>query len=401
MARDDGRRAAARARTYALALILIGSVATVAAGAPIKRDKLAVLPRMLPKERRELFAKLQPELSRGEDLSAKLLDAGTDPRVVKLMQEVGGGPLLQTRYAHRVALEAPDLTERQREVLWELVLGAGASQYSLHVHRERMLKELALPGQDPKARQIRESYDRQIRDIEKRLWRVVGWALTQKQRAALKKLYPASYANIPNIQGHLYQLPNLSASQASRVAALIREFESENAADTAELQRTRRRLNDRTLTDGERDALRLVYLEAEDRVSDRTGQLMKRGRAIFDDDQIEMIDALVPLQGPQDRRRNPGDILPRLGVTPEQGKRLKELGDIAREKAKRAQATARKARGEMGGDVGSESPQAMTMQMIGNRARGETIIAMEEVAHTAVLEVLEPRQLLGWILAPR
>ena len=54
----------------------------------------------------------------------------------------------------------------------------------------------------------------------------------------------------------------------------------------------------------------------------------------------------------------------------------------------------------MGGEMGPEAPQAMTMRMIGARAEGRTIRAMEESMHAAVLEVFTPRQLLGWVLAP-
>jgi len=405
MAHDAGRREAPRARAplgaRPLALIFLLAAATAAAPASFTREKLELLPGLWPDEHRVLVRKVMPDLAKGVDVAPALLEAGVAPRAVALLAELAPGPLLTERYAHRVLREAPDLDARQSALLEHLVRGAEAAEYELVVHREKLLKELALAADDPMRRRIQESYERQIREIEKRLWRVAGWALTLEQRIALKRLYPPAYARIPNLQGHVYQLPDLTASQAARVAAIVAEYESESAADGAEVQRLQARLRDPKLPAEERTALQAKVEAASDRVVALARSITERGRAILTEAQAAEIDGLVPLQGPEDRRRNPAEyLLPRLGVTPEQQAALQSLAAAAAAKVKDAQAAAAGDRGAMGGDMGSDSPQAMTMRMIGARAEGRAVRAMEEAVHAAVLDVLSPRQLLAWVLAP-
>jgi hypothetical protein len=53
------------------------------------------------------------------------------------------------------------------------------------------------------------------------------------------------------------------------------------------------------------------------------------------------------------------------------------------------------------GEVSSESPQAMTMQMMQQGAAGDAARIVEEAARKGLLEIVEKKQVLGWILSPR
>ena len=54
----------------------------------------------------------------------------------------------------------------------------------------------------------------------------------------------------------------------------------------------------------------------------------------------------------------------------------------------------------MSGDFGPESPQATTMRMMQQNAQSEVIAAYRSAAHEAIVEVLDPEQVCGWVIAP-
>mgnify|MGYP007059551772 FL=1 len=80
---------------------------------------------------------------------------------------------------------------------------------------------------------------------------------------------------------------------------------------------------------------------------------------------------------------------------------MKELGDGIGKRTQEIQKETREKVKGLQGEVGAESPQAMTMQMMQQGAQAELVLAYDEAARTAVLEVLEPKQILGWIVTPR
>lgn len=352
-----------------------------AAAAPITRERLDLLPGLWPPERRALYARLEGR----EDVAKALLVEGTDPIVVRCLEALEAGPLLVERYGHALVLAVPDLSEGQRALLEPCVHGVDAAQLALLAHRQRLLKELQKSEDDPFHRRIRESYERQVREMERRFWRIVHLALTTPQGVALRKRYPPQYG-AADLQGQVYLLPGLTPSQASRVQALIREFESETAADRAELARLQ--------------ASGAPTDPASDRIAAALKDVLERGRRIFTEEQAAILDALPPYVTPQDRQRHPSEMIHAMQPRPEQMARLHELGARIKERAEAAHATAKDALSKMEGEIGPEAPQAMTMQMMHAGAQAATVVAIEDAAREAILEVLEPAQVLRWVLTP-
>ncbi|MHC4931066.1 MAG: hypothetical protein ACYTGV_02610 [Planctomycetota bacterium] len=348
-------------------------LALLCAAPPIDSEKLELLPGLLPKQRRAIARRAIPRIHKGEDVSALLLEQGIDPAVVAALARVRPGPLLVERYAKSLIRALPDLAPAQRRLFGQLVPAVAGAQRAIW---------------DPKDERVA---GRRVQLIEKRFWRVASFALTSSQRARLRKLHPPRYAEVADLLGHIYLLPGLTPSQANRVQALATEFASETAADQAELQR----LKAMTISPPER--LHAI----EDRIADRLRSAFERGRLIFTPAQQEILDALPPLLTAADRTRPASEILDGISIGSDQRKQLERLGRAIAKRAEEAREKARSLRASLEGEIGPDSPQAMTMRMIGMGAESATVTAMEEAAHEAVLQILEPEQLRDWIVSAR
>jgi hypothetical protein len=370
------------------ALLLAAGMAVAAAAAPLTPEKIELLPGLYPKERRELAQRL---LGRAEGVREALVEAGIDPRVAERIDRLPPGPLLVERYAHEIPLEAPGLSPEQRELLQHLHPAVLAAQWALSVQRERLAD--ALKGDDVRRRQVTESFDRQIREIEKRYWRIVGYALTEEQRVAIHPLLPQPYQRPPGLERHVFQVPGLTLAQAGRLRSLIAEFESESAADGAEVRRLEAQLKE-----GPDPAAAAARDAAIDRLAGLLRGIVERANAILTPEQLRYIDSLPPLLGPEETMDG---IVAELGLTPEQQERLKPLVDEVRRAAEEAQRRAEERTRELRDEVSGESPQMMTMQMMQQGAAGEIARARFEAARKALLGIVDKRQVLAWILSPR
>ena len=350
--------------------------------APLPAEKLELLPRMWPAQRTALEQKVRPVVERGGDLADALADAGIDKRVLELIARVETGPLLKERYARRLVFLAPDLTAAQRRLFGRLVIGVDGAQLALAGIVAQTKDEIA-----------KQALRRRIRTFEQRYWRMVQYALTVRQRVALRKLYPESHAGINDIVGHLYRLRGMTPTQASRIRALATEFESESVADVAEARRLEQQVK------AGRKQAQAKLREVRLRQAERTQEAYRRGREVLTKAQFEELEALVPLLSPAQRAQHPGELVKKMHPRPEQAARLEELGARVERRAKEVEAGVRKRRRDLAGDnIGEESPQMVMMQMMQLGARAEITAEFEAAARVAVLEVLTPQQILGWIV---
>lgn len=366
-------------------------VAGAVAAAPLTPEKLQLVPGLFPKERRALARKLAPLMGREQGVREALVLAGVDEKVSERLDSLYPGPLLVERYSHGLVLELDDLTERQRELLEHLHPSVLAAQWALWWQRSRLEQDAGLEQDEVLRRRLLDGVSRSIREIEKRYWRVVGYALTVEQRARLHAWLPQPYQRPPNLQAHVFQVPGLTPSQASRIQALITEYSSETAADTAEIQRLQA---DKEMAPA---AKRLAVEAATDRVADVLRAIVARSKKILTEEQLEHIDALPPLLTPGERSQT-ATYVGQMGLRPDQRKRLEQLAKDVMAEVSAAQQRAREKLGGMQRELGSDSPQAMTMQMMQQNVNATRMLAMEAAAHTAVLEILEKRQVLGWVL---
>jgi len=370
---------------------------TVAAGAPpITPPKLGLIPGLWPWERRALEKRVEPLLKQGKDIRPVLLAAHVHPGVVRRMAEVTSGPLLRERYAHALVFSAKDLSDRQRRLFERVVPATEAAQRALWVHGEKMRKSIA---EETLRKRVEASLKQQINAIEIRFWRIVNYALRIDQKASLKKLYPEGYNNPPNILGHVYQLPGLTASQASKITALVREFESENAADAAEGARLARKLAGAKLTDEGRGHLQRAQVELGDRAAHRLKRIIEMSLPIYTPDQIEHVNALVPMVSPSDRGRHPGELFQGVQITPEQQRQGHELGQWLHERYQANQKELRARLGTMPGEIGEDSPQQLMMAGMQANAHAKNLAAMEAAGRRAVLEILTPGQVSNWVVS--
>jgi hypothetical protein len=335
------------------------------AAAPVPPQKLALLPRIWPDER----IALQRRLEQGEPLEKLLGERGVDPRVLELIGKTALGPLLNERYAHRLVYLVPGLTAPQRALFDKLVPGTDGAQLALHASDRKEF----------------------VRRVERRFWIATYYALTQDQRRALRKLYPESHYGLVNIIGHIYRLPGMTATQANRIRALATEFESEGVADVAAA-----RLLQARIAKGEKglvEQLRAIQV----RQARRTRAAYARGRDVLTAEQNAALDALVPFVDPGTLARHPGDMVGKMAPTPQQVPKLQALGERIEKEAQAVRRRIREKQRELDGEIGSESPQAATMQMMQMGGQAQLARAFHAAAHEAVLGILTPEQVLTWI----
>jgi hypothetical protein len=410
--------------------LLLVAAAVSAQDVPITPEALELMPGLWPSERRELWKKVGPlfeELHRtGERFEARhhrdppsppereavegrvaelvqeiermLRENGFDDAAIARLERMPRGPLHAERYAHATVFDAPDLTVPQRALVERLVLAVDAAQAALVACRDRLEHHARTAGEDEgPAIAFREQLERQIREIDHRFWRVVGFVLTVPQRAAVRPLYPPRFSEIRGLQGHVYLLEGLTPSQASQVKALFTEYESESAADRAEMERLEKRL--RAGGGEERADLEKRLHAAHDRHEALVRELMERGRRVLTEKQNEQLQAVTPLQSPEDRRRHPGEIVAGMDLRPQQRTRLEGLGARIDRAHRTVQEEARRKLGELRGEVGEESPQAMMMEMAERGAQSKVITVMEQAAREALLEVLDAEQIIRWTVS--
>ena len=376
------------------ALLLL--VTAAAAAPPITPDKLGLIPGLWPWDRRALHKKVEPLLKQGKDIRAILLEAKVHPGVVERMAEVKSGPMLKERYAHALVFRVKDITVKQRKLFERLVPATEAAQRALWVHGKKMLKGIT---DDALHKRVESSHKQQINAIEIRFWRIVGYAFTIDQKASIKRLYPETYNNPPNIVGHIYQLPKLTASQASRITALVTEFGSESAADTAESARLVRELADKTLEVEERTRLTKEQLELGDKLARRLKRIIELSIPIYTPEQQKHIDALVPMVSPADRGRHPGELFKGIQLTPEQQQEGHKLGARLQQRVQAHQKELQERLGTMPGEIGEDAPQSKMMAGMHANAHAKNLAAMEEAGRQAVLDVLTPQQVANWVVS--
>ncbi|MHC4817744.1 MAG: hypothetical protein ACYTF8_06790 [Planctomycetota bacterium] len=375
-------------------LLCLLSLAGVVSAAPLTSEKLQLIPGLYPKQRRELARKLQPLMGKEEGVREALLLAGVDEKVCERLESLYPGPLLVERYSHGLVLDLDGLSERQKELFRHLHPSVLAAQWSLWWQRRKLEQDAGLKENEVLRRRLLDGSSRSIREIEKRYWRVVGYALTVEQRAALHKWLPQPYQRPPNLQAHVFLAPGLTPSQASRIQALITEYGSETAADTAEIQRLQA---NKGMDASEKQK---AIEAATDRIADVLRAVIERSHRILTPEQIRHIDALPPLLTPGERNQT-ANYIKQMGLRPEQMKRLEKLATEVMAKVKAEQQRTREKLGGMQNELGSDSPQAMTMTMMQQNVNATRMLAMEEAARTAVLEILDKRQVLGWVITLR
>jgi hypothetical protein len=309
------------------------------------------------------------------------------------------GPARYERYNHGVVLEAPDLTDQQREVLWHLVAATDAAQLALVANREQLKRGVDKKEHDLVLRQIESRTNRQFYETEKRFWRVAYYALTPDQMRAVRQLLAPRSQGIPQLREQMLTLPGLTPSQASRVTAAFTERDSERSADTAVVHRVRELLRDKSLDKPARDALAKERGDAYRRLGAIDNAFRDRLREILTQEQRDALNAAPPMLSLGERNRPPNELLRGLQTTGEQRQRVAALDREAGKFRQEVQQAQREAGGAMmGADLGPESPQQMTMAVMYRGAQEKMQAKFREIGSEIVLEILTPSQLAAYVV---
>jgi len=333
----------------------------------------------------------------------KLDEAGLGPDDVDRLRRMPRGALREQAYNHSVVLEAPDLSIEQERLLTDLVAAADAAQLAL-LTQENRFKQTLREEDDALRRRLLTTFAQQRGEIERRFWRVVFYALEPRQMSAARELLSPRYRAVSDLQRQLLLLPDLSASQGNRIQARFAEHESETAADRAEVQLLRARLADRTLAADARQALQTRQGAAYRRLAAMNEGLADAIRALLTPEQLDALHAVPPTLSSSDRLQPPQRYWTEIAQRVEQSERLtaltRELDKERREVAQEGRET-QAAMGGMMKELGPESPQSMAMEMFRKNQQVALSDRMRAIGRKAFLEVLEPAQIVAWVVAPQ
>ncbi|MEM8882456.1 MAG: hypothetical protein AAGD14_00130 [Planctomycetota bacterium] len=351
-------------------LLLAGS----AFAEPLSNAKFALVPWRWPGAKNELYVLRTQTPPR--QLSEALVKAGIDERAMALLLATPEGPRLAARYTHRLPTALRDVDARQKALLTMLAASVDGAQLTLHHARAAADTEQ------------RRKIDQRILELERRFWLLVTHTLRPAQRAALKLLLPETHVHPPNGIGHLFLLPGLTASQATRSIALLTEFESDTAPDVAAAQRHRKK--------GEHGQA----LPYDRRVQDRYRLLFDDFREVLTEAQWIEVRGLMPFVTPEARKQGLPGIASMPGVRAEQRRRLETMRKELEALARKHNAEAHAQRQKLEKDVGPDSAMAMMTTMTQPAADAKTTAALAQAAHEAIVEILDPEQVVLWLLRP-
>jgi len=335
-----------------------------------------------------------------EKAGQALITAGLSVDDLARLKRIPRGDLREERWAHGLVLEASNLSQRQREILVALVASTDAVQRVL-LSQERGTANLMRDADVTLRKQIQGNLRRGRNEVENRFWRVAFYTLTPDQMREIREHFSTRYAYYNNVQGHIYQLPGLTASQGARVRALFTEQQAESTADRAAGARLRRQMRDKSLDKKTRQSLQKEQQACQGRLYKINAALIDRLKNTLTEGQLAALRARPARLGPQDVNRHPKDMLKDMNLRAGQRNDLEALGRELQKRSRTIRAEMNKKVAAMSADFGPESPQAMTMQMMRNNAQGEVIEEQRELANRAVLEILDTAQLTEWVATPQ
>ena len=327
-------------------------------------------------------------------------EAGLDDADIKRLRRMPRGVLRDERYNHRLVLEAPDLTDAQRKLLSQCTASIDAAQRALHV-QHKYIQGVTKELEPTLRRQLSGSFNTQRQQMERRFWKIAYYTLTPAQMTAIRKNFSARYGYIPQVEQQMYLLPDMSSSQATRIRALFREHESETAADIAEQRRVGKSLRDRSIDKAARGALQIQAKECGERLYQLRRGFRKALKATISKEQLAALHSRAPMLNVGDLYQGLRKPITEMAPSAAQNRRIATLRkELQQEQRKVRQKLGREMGDMRGADIGPESPQQMTMQMMQRRTQTKSLTLVRATGHKVVLDVLTADQVSNWIVAP-
>jgi hypothetical protein len=343
----------------------------------------------LREERLRLVAQAETLLP---EIEVALAAAGVPAGSLERARRFPRGPLRTDRFGRSQVLEVESLTERQRALFAHLAPAVDGAALALDAE----VRRLEAAGGEAQAALARQLAQRR-REVEKRFWRLVYWALDDAQRHALVARLPHELQKRDDGIGHVYLLEGLTPSQGVAFKALLLEIEAEAAADTTEVKRAEEALARGGLPADERRALEQAKGEAQRRLVDLQLRARAQGLAIFTPEQVRSLRSLVPHLTADERRRPVTETLAEVATLPEQRAAFEALTRKYAGLKMRIESGYLAIKRAMD-DAGPESPEREMAEMQAAALGGEVARVLREAHGEVFLGILTPAQAEAWVL---
>jgi hypothetical protein len=343
----------------------------------------------LLEERARLVAQAETLLP---EIEAALAAAGVPAGSLERARRFARGPLRVDGFGRALVLEVDGLNEKQRALFAHLVPAVHGAAVTLDAEARR----LGAAGGEAQVA-LAERLAQRRRDLEKRFWRLVYWALDDVQRHALVARLPHELQKRDDGIGHVYLLEGLTPSQGVAFKALLLEIEAEAAADSAEVKRAQEALARGGLDADEKRAHERAKGQAERRLVDLQLRARDQGLAIFTPEQVRSLRSIVPHLTAEERRRPVTETLAEVVTLPEQRAAFEALTRKYAGLKMRIESGYLAIKRAMD-DAGPESPEREMAEMQAAALGGEVARVLREAHGEVFLGILTPAQAEAWVL---
>lgn len=351
------------------------------AGRTIAEQAAALRTRMAPLIRQALDA---------------LDDDVIDARLLARIRDAPRGPQRIARHAAGLPLFVEGLPEAVRALLAHVLPRMEGALLALE-GRKRTLRAQGVDGglEQAQVDRLVGGIDQRIRRMEKRYWRLVDYVVPEAARVQIHRRVPTSYQQHETVLEHLYALPGLTASQGTRLRAVLEEVQAQAAPDNALVTRLRRALGEQPDRRAAEEAIRA----ATNRIVDLHRWASDEAKTILTEAQWASFEAIPPRVSIQDRRATSVDLLRGVSLDRRQAARLKamraELRDVRAAYRERRAAAAASMQG-----MGPDSPQMAGATMAMAAVEADANVEQRRFNGRVLLELLTPDQVAAWVIAP-
>jgi hypothetical protein len=331
-------------------------------------------------------------------LTEAVMDSGVDGKLIAYMNHAPKGAGRLERYSHGLVLLLDDLDAEQRGIFERVVAQVDGAYAALTAQKERTLLALKQSKLDKdEVRAVGGTFDRQMRIVDQRLWMLVDLLLTREQKVSIWRSLPQRMKRKSQAVEHLYQLPGLTPSQATRLKSALTEMEQEASPDQAAVKRIQAQLRNRKLPKADRDRLGKERSAAYKRLSELRRFATDATRSILSEEQWQEYLSIPPRLSTNDRSGSYNRILQGFKPTAAQNAKMKALQQELREE-RRATALRMRELRRQSADYGPDSPQMMSMQMMMAGAKGEGAASGRAYLRGMFAQVLTPDEVTRWVM---
>ncbi len=352
--------------------------------------------RQLRKQIRQTEADMAPYMARVIEVCREhdLTDA-----LIETMNDAPHGPHRVARHAQGLVLFVLADDAPQRVMFERIVPAAEGAILTLEAQKGTLRKTLAQAAVSERDIAVAiDGIDRRIRAIEKRFWRLVDYVVPQAERTALHRALPTAYKQHEDAFAHIYAVPGLTASQATRLSGMLTEFEAESAPDTALTKRLQQQLRSKDINGAERARIHREMQAAQNRVTALHRAAVDRAKAIYTTAQWTMLEAIPPRVSLGDRKQTSPQVL--AGLRNYDHQKLAAMR-AELEGVRRAYREKRREAAALGKDYGPDSPQMASMQMAMANVEAEANVLQREFNGRLFTELLSLDQVVLWVINPQ